>query len=39
VDGLVLEIVEAGARVSDVADVLGLTRTTVYAMMERARAQ
>lgn len=36
-DRLILDIVEAGARVSDVADVLGTTRTTVYAMMDRAR--
>jgi hypothetical protein len=36
-DQLVFEICAAGARIADVADVLGTSRTTVYAMLERAQ--
>ncbi len=35
-DRLILEIAQAGARVTDIADVLGLTRSAVYNAMERA---
>jgi len=36
-DALIAEIVQAGARVSDIAGVLGVTRTTIYAAVDRAR--
>ncbi len=35
-DRLISEIVHAGARITDVADVLGLTRSAVYGAVERA---
>jgi len=34
---LIVDLVEAGARVSDIADVLGVTRTTIHAWMDRVR--
>jgi len=37
-DTPIADIVDAGARVSDIASVLGVTRSTVYAAIERARA-
>lgn len=36
-EALVLEIQEAGARISDIADVLHMSRTTIHAMLARAR--
>jgi transposase-like protein len=38
-DRLILEMTDAGARFSDIAEVLGVSRTTVYAAAERARAR
>jgi DNA-binding NarL/FixJ family response regulator len=35
-DRLIADVVQAGARVKDVADVLNLTRNAVYAAVERA---
>lgn len=35
-DRLILEVVQAGARVTDVADVLNLTRKAVYDACDRA---
>jgi hypothetical protein len=35
-DRLIADVVQAGARVTDVADVLKLTRNAVYAALERA---
>jgi hypothetical protein len=36
-DRLIAELVESGARIVDVADVLGFTRKAVYDAIERAR--
>jgi DNA-binding NarL/FixJ family response regulator len=35
-DRLILEVVQAGARVTDIADVLHMTRSAIYAAVERA---
>jgi hypothetical protein len=35
-DRLIAELVQAGARITDIADVLGLTRSAVYGAVERA---
>jgi transcriptional regulator of acetoin/glycerol metabolism len=36
-DQLILELTEAGARITDIAVVLDMSRTTVYAALDRAR--
>jgi sugar-specific transcriptional regulator TrmB len=35
-DRLILDVVQAGARVTDVADVLNISRNAVYAAVKRA---
>ena len=34
---LIADLVDHGARISDIADVLGVSRTTIYERLERAR--
>ena len=38
-DRLIADVVQAGARVTDVADVLSISRTAVYGAVERALAE